>query len=530
MKGFLVAWIVIFAIPCFAADPQAVYVADSKSIIVDIPKKSTSPDGIYGALYRSTDDSDVLVQSFAKSSFVDVGAGAGSRFQLGGLQLDSKTTYSLRLFEYPSETGVLFFELPIQRALIASIRQTAQCPNGVEVRLSAPNSTSSESKPSIRALYAWLAQVDSHKAIAKASLQSTDATETVTFSGLKYSPGNEGQAERDGHASLCLKAQSLPVNDGQLSIQIGQAPPDILTAAIVGDFKGDKAVEFSDSDKAVGERTLEKNLDAEVTFTSSVQRDDATNTQKRSNDGVLDLRLAPWLNRLSVPAQVNHTLRYFTPIYFDAKVSTGKITDDTLSANRIAIGTEYEWRVIPDTGQNTMHRFIAGVKHLSDRDFKQLEFDADLTYKFMWNPLYKPLSWRLLDDKNAWFGWNITPSAEFEIGRTYSRRNPAPAVLPSDTARRFSNGVDMQFDFTKYAVLEVSDSYYVRGEAADNDLFHNHFAAELQLPVMKPFRNSGHSLTISFERGNVPPFATPDVNVVKVGYKFSSTRWFGESR
>jgi hypothetical protein len=532
MKGLVFAFVFGASTLCVAADPHAVYFADSKSIIIDVPAKTTSAKDIYGALYKAVDDFDVLVQSFGRTSFVDMGTGQHSRFRIAVQELDPKTKYSLRLFEYPSASGTLFFDLAVERSLVASIRQGAQCPNGVEIRLSAPTSTPGESKDSIRNLYSWFPTINHSQPIAAGSLKKEEGRkESVTFSELSFAPAEESRAERDGTAILCLKSEeSLPVDDGKLTIQVVQSPPDVLQGAINAKFKGEKALAFADSDKDVGKRALEKNLDAELTFASSVKTDDTTKVRSRSNEGVLDLRLAPWLNLLQVPATVGNTLRYFTPIYFDAKVSTGKISDDTLSANRVAIGSQYEWRIIPDTSRNTMHRLIAEIKHLSDRDFRQLEFDSSVSYSLMFDPLYQPLKWREKDDEKAWFGWTVTPTIEFEVGKTYKRRNPAPAVKPSDTVRRFGNGLDLRFDFTKYVVVIISDKYFVRSEAVDTDLFHNHFKAELQLPVAKPFRNSGQSLTISFERGNVPPFATPDVNAVKIGYQFSSTRWFGQSR
>jgi len=532
MKGVVFAFLFSASTLCVAADPHAVYIADSKSIILDVPTKSTSAKDIYGALYKTVDDSEVLVQSFGRTSLIDIGTGEHSRFQITVADLDPKTKYSLRLFEYPSASGTLFFDLPLEHSLVASIRQGAQCPNGVEIRLSAPNSTAGESKASIRNLYSWFSIINHSQPIAIGSLKKEDGRkENVTFSELLIRPPNESQAERDGTVILCFKnTDSLPVDDGKLTIQVAQSPPDVLQGAINAKFKGEKALAFADSDKDVGKRALEKNLDAELTFASSVKTDDTTKVRSRSNEGVLDLRLAPWLNRLRVPVTAGNTLRYFTPIYFDAKVSTGKISEDTLSANRVAIGSQYEWRIIPDFSRNTMHRLIAEIKHLSDRDFKQLEFDSSVSYSLMFNPLYQPLKWREKDNEEAWFGWTVTPTVEFEVGQTYNRRNPAPAVKPSDTVRRFGNGLDLQFDITKYVVVLISDKYFVRGEAVDTDLFHNHFKAELQLPLAKPFRNSGQSLTISFERGNVPPFATPDIDAVKIGYQFSSTRWFGQSR
>lgn len=321
----------------------------------------------------------------------------------------------------------------------------------------------------------------------------------------------------------------LPVDDGKLSIEFLNNPPEFLAGGLSGKYSGEKAIDFAGSDKDPGSREFVHNVDLAVNYTTSVKTDATTHARSRSHDGIFDLRLAPWLNVLQVPAHFNTTLRYWTPIMVDAKVSTGSIASDTLSANRIVFGSEYEFRVIPDTSRNTMHRITLQAQHLSDRDFKHLEYAGGVHYELMYHPFFQPLAllWKTAPDR--WFGFQLTPSADVSVGRTYERRNPAAAIKPSDTVRRFSNGLTLKLDLTRFVQAEISDQYFIRGEAVDTDLFHNHFESSLTLPLSRPFANSGHSLVLSFERGNLPPFASPDVNVVKVGYKLSSTNWRGAS-
>lgn len=122
-----------------------------------------------------------------------------------------------------------------------------------------------------------------------------------------------------------------------------------------------------------------------------------------------------------------------------------------------------------------------------------------------------------------------TISAPSAGGRTYARRNPAEAIEVSPTVKRFHTGLDMDFNLTRYIVLSISDTFWLRGEA-DDDRFHNYFKGTIEAPLGRPFRNSVHSLFLSFERGNQPPFTGRDVNAFKVGYRIRAEGWGGRFR
>jgi hypothetical protein len=509
---------------------EAVYVPEMAKIQLTASKASTSSGSITGGLYAVGSEGQILVRSYAAGSFVP----AGERvLEVVAPQLDADKQYQLKVYEYPTANGNLFLDVSVVRMLVPTIGTTAQCPNAIQIGLKAPNTGPPAAKnAAIDAVYDWAERLSHGSVIAKGILKTEDGkAQTIQFTRLATAPREVARARADGQVFVCLGPRSrLPVDGGNLSIQLLQNPPMFISGPIKGKFTGEKAIDFSNSDKNPGERTLMNNLDLAISYKTSVKTDTKTNVRSRSQDGVFDVRIAPWLNLLQVPVHVGNTLRYFTPISVDAKVSTGPITKDTLSVNRVVFGSEYEWRIIPDTGRNTMHRFVLTGQHLSDRDFKQLEYTGGVQYKLMVDPFFKPLKLRQRTSSSAWFGWQVTPSLEFDLGRTYERRNPAPAILPSDTVRRFGNELDIKLDFTKYVVAEFDDQYFIRGEDVNTDLFHNHFEAKLNLPLSRPFTNAGHSLVLSFERGNLPPFATPDVNVFKVGYKFSSTSWFGQSR
>lgn len=509
-----------------AEDEHAIYVSQENVIELFL---SGSPElqGLTGGLYLISKDAQVLAQPLTGESFSATGH---NRLEVKVLPLDPGKKYIVKL--YPAVAGQRFIDLPVEKMLVVRLGQNNGCPNGVEISLDAADVTTHDASSAIDALYDWVSHFQPRAIVASGKVAEDDGTEhpvDLVYVGLY--PSDRNRAKADGSVRLCLRGkQRMPIEDGRLSLTFAENPPEVLRLAVSGTYKGDKAIDFSESDKGVGERALEKNLDLQLSYTSSVSVDATTGVRKRDNNGTLDVRLAPWLNQLKVHYPVGNWLRYWTPVYIDAKVSTGPITTDTLSENRVVLGTEYEWRYIRDTAHNTMHRFTLHGQHLSDRDFKQLEFNAGIKYELMWDPLYHPLAMQQRLDPDAWFGWQITPSAGFDVGRTYERRNPAAAVIISDAVRRFSNALEIKLNFTKYVTVEVEDDYYVRGEAADVDLFHNHFKAEVDLPLARPLINSGQSLAISFERGNQPPFATPDVNAFKVSYKFSSTRWFGQVR
>jgi hypothetical protein len=127
------------------------------------------------------------------------------------------------------------------------------------------------------------------------------------------------------------------------------------------------------------------------------------------------------------------------------------------------------------------------------------------------------------------FGYEIKPRFGVSLGRTYARRNPAEAIEVSPTVKRFYTGLDMDFSLTRYFGLSISDTFWLRGEAHD-DRFHNYFKGTIEAPIGRPFRNSVHSLFLSFERGNEPPFTGRDVNAFKVGYRIRSEGWGGRFR
>jgi hypothetical protein len=368
-------------------------------------------------------------------------------------------------------------------------------------------------------------------------------------------------AAKAGEMLLCLNpATRPPQSDFNIQVKfIKPTPPVALQDPIIGeDLSGKGTVDLKDASAepgTVGERGLERNLDLGIAYTQSriVKNDPMTGAEtiERPKRGILDVRFAPWLNILKggYPDSTKRWFRFFTPIYLDANVATGRIVDDTVSLNRIEIGASGEYRYYhigtqtdPNTGLTTsrtghfttFHRFIFKAKHDSDRDFKQDEFDVSAEYQPIFAAWNHPLdaNWILVNDpltdkpvfKYSNFGWEIKPRFGFEIGKTYHRHNPAEAIKPSDTVRRFFTSLDITLNLTSHFELTATDTFYVRGEFAQNRL-KNYFKAEVLAPIGNPFRETIQGVFVTFENGSQPPFNTPLVNALKVGYRIRSQGW-----
>ena len=303
----------------------------------------------------------------------------------------------------------------------------------------------------------------------------------------------------------------------------------------------------------VGARALEQNLDIGGQLSSSVvdeNEKDVNGTdvlvRKRENVGTLDLRLAPWLNVLGLPEPGSKTFTFLTPFLIDARVSTGKITEDTLSLNRIAMGPEYEIRHYTNPGTYPSYqRYIFGVKNASDRDFKQAEWKGTFEFQPVFSALNHPLRFRTksIDPKldpdpnhdtndvpvRIGFGQQVLPLVGVEMGKTYRNKHPFAAIEQTNFVRRFYFGTTINLDFTSYVQVSVKDILYVRGEAPE-DRLHNYFLGTISAPFPSFNRSIGSTAYFAFERGGQPPFAKADVNTFKVGYRIQWDNWFGKRR
>jgi hypothetical protein len=380
-------------------------------------------------------------------------------------------------------------------------------------------------------------------------------------------------AAGDRFLSACINAaEGLPNEDFNIKVKFGNedVPPEIKQPLIKTGMPGNplQASPGKPDDSKVGQRLIERDLDAAITFSSSVEDKQKPNpdpnvsstitVRERTTRATLDLRLAPagtrsFLLAINAPG-VNNTrttgrtsAHYFlmTPFFVDAKVSTGKIEKDTLSLNRVVLGTQTEYQYLYNNETfPTYFRLLSRFSSASDRDFKQAEYKGTFEFRPVLSVLNHPLvssqtaqSQVIIDDdnKNAPLtfissqkgGYEFVPFFGGEIGRTYARRNPAPAVKPSDTVKRVYVGADITLNPINRTTLSASDTlYFISGSAQKERA--NYFIATASFLLIKFFNSpqAGHSLFISFERGQQPPFDGPGVNAVKIGYRIQADRIF----
>ena len=298
-------------------------------------------------------------------------------------------------------------------------------------------------------------------------------------------------------------------------------------------------------DTDVGKRSVEQNLDVGVQFGSSVDTMD-DGSRSRTTQGTLDLQFAPLLNILPAPQPKASSLWFLTPFFVNARVSTGSITKDTLSENRIIAGSALELRHYSNpTTYPSYQRWIVSVKNASDRDFHQAEWKGGLEFQPVLSPLNHPLRWAeqteapVLDPDptrepkhipaNIGFGWQVLPVLGGEVGRTWRNHDQMAALEDRETVRRFYFGGPISLDLTRYVAVSAQDLLYVRGEAPD-DRLHNYFLATANIPLPSFNAASAHSVFFSYERGGQPPFSTPDTNALKLGYRLQWDGWFSRWR
>jgi hypothetical protein len=310
------------------------------------------------------------------------------------------------------------------------------------------------------------------------------------------------------------------------------------------------AINLAEDTKTPGVRERPNRLDLGIQFGTSVQMAEATvdgaviKNLDRVTRGTLDLRVSPF-------RQIEDGIWFaWEPIFLDAKVSTGKIEKDTLSLNRVVIGTSYDFTKFldfkgnPATNPNYLNLSIKPVQ-ASDRDFKQLEYKVISEFQprlsflnripanhrsTINRVLIKPGETETTRFVEPRFGFKVTPFIGGEIGKTWLRRNPAVAIEPTDYIKRIYTGLSMTFYFPLNISVNVSEKFYWNfGRTRAGlpvDPKENHFKASLDFGIRKN-HGFGDSIFFSFEKGNEPPFGARDINSFKIGYRFVNPRGIG---
>jgi hypothetical protein len=293
----------------------------------------------------------------------------------------------------------------------------------------------------------------------------------------------------------------------------------------------------------VGKRSIEENLDLGVQFGSSVAKD-AAGVSVRTSKGAVDLRFAPLLNLLPLPAPESKTLWFLTPFLLDMRVSTGDVTKETLSANRIVFGGDVELRhYTSPTTFPTYQRLIMSVRNASDRDFNQAEVKGVGELQLIFSSLNRALAWQedteasQLDPsrepkripKPFGLGWQVVPIVGAELGRTWRNELPSAAIEKRPRIYRAYFGGTVVLDLTRYVTLSFREILYVRGES-DSDRTHNYFLGKAEMPIAGFSTTTAQAIFFSYERGGQPPFSTPDANALKLGYRLLWNGWAQQFR
>lgn len=365
---------------------------------------------------------------------------------------------------------------------------------------------------------------------AQVSQDGNVAARTVSRFGPVTPPARGFSGRFESRACIGF-AETPPPGTSELQVRFNSPLPLELRSTRTATVTSASSPDATDDDRGTTDF-----FDLGLTLTSSVAnetQEDGTVRRDRTTRGALDLWFAPILNKRTVGASgLGGWVQLWTPFYIDAKVATGKITADTLALNTINLGSVYEFRQYLNTHKYPdLLRHALTFEHTSDRDFKQDEFKFAYEFQPIFGRINRPigsapnlLRGEIVPNTEDRFGLEIIPVVGFELGRVYRVRDPEDFEGISRNLRRFYFGADMVFDFTRFVRLELSDRYFVNGENPDNRT-RNYFLGSLELALSEIETSrvrAHHALFLSFERGDLPPFANPGVNVFKFGYRIRS--------
>lgn len=444
-------------------------------------------------------------------------------------------------------------------------RVDANCRGGLMVDLKADNPSPAGGAEAeyyggrLRALAAWLRASRSAPAgVARVRIEplSKSGVGEYEVRSFTVTPGVGGGSDAQEvdverallfqQISLCLTlGRELPSERFNAEVAFGNGPPVELERPVVKTLVGPRAMaapgpSVIPEENRLGLRSFDNNLNLGLLYTSSVRdtRRGGRASRERQSRGALDLRFAPLLRGRTRPPEVGKWQPFWTPLFLDAKVATGRIADDSLSLNRILLGTEVALRYYEGTERGRRDRYLLTLRavNASDRDYKRAEAKGEVEFRPVFEWLNRPLRLRrksepsvLVPDSppkeipdGGFFGYQVEPFAGFEAGRVYRRgRSALRGEEPGEVVRRLLFGTDMLFSFGRRLSLRLTDTFYVRGGAA-GDRARNYFNGVVEVPLGNFSRNAAQSIFFSFERGDQPPFSTPSVNALKFGYRIRS--------
>ena len=559
--------LIAFSAARVVAEPAAYLRTDGKVFYVAVKADPPLWNGKNPKGEQVADPDDILkhvvASAFLKNRLISVAVsrsdGMGSDFVItlpeGTVPPDDMPQLLIAVQNYPVAEGQTSgFSATVTNEVKATLDlKTGNCLKGfpLVVEFSDTSVQTDYGRNRLKELFAYMRGVNPTVRV-ESQVAEKDAPRDVKLPAVFF-----GNPDKDGRFFQCLELTKDPPHgtfDVKFSYPAG-APLELRHPFLSKDVSNaaHAVAPFSLDETNIGKRTLEQNLDVGMQYGSSVADKKVKNAagveelvRMRDTRGTLDLRVAPLLNVLSLPDPGESTFKFLTPLLIDARVSTGKINDDTLSLNRIVFGGEYEIRhyTNPST-YPTYQRYIFSFRNASDRDFKQAEWKGGFEFQPVFSALNRPLRFRrktpgrVLDTDperapkdipvTIGFGGQFLPLVGFEAGKTWRNKRTSAAVEKTTFVRRFYFGGTLNLDLTAYVKVSIKDILYIRGES-EGDRLHSYFLGTVQVPLPSFTRNSAGSAFFSFERGGQPPFATPDVNAVKLGYRVQWDGWFGQRR
>ena len=127
------------------------------------------------------------------------------------------------------------------------------------------------------------------------------------------------------------------------------------------------------------------------------------------------------------------------------------------------------------------------------------------------------------------FGWQFVPIVGVELGRTWRSEQAIAAIEKTNKVYRAYFGGTVALDFTRYMTLSIREIAYIRGEV-ETDRTRNYLLTKLEIPLSGFSTSTAQAVFFSYERGGQPPFSTPDVNALKLGYRLLWNGWWQQLR
>lgn len=422
---------------------------------------------------------------------------------------------------YPTAQGIEDYEIGVKLDVKVEVVTSARCFQRNSI-LVTQVSTTQYGQTRFNQVSTFLGQANAAQQISATVTKDPKSPQPRTVSPLTNSHNPKS-------LSSCIDfTEAPPPGEYTFKLSFNNAsPPELQFPPLEGGGTGPDI-----PNPTAEKRDVEDFFDLGLSLTSSVEdqeQPNGTTKRIRTTRGTTDLFLAPILNlrKVGTLPKGGGTVQVFTPFYIDSRVSTGKITKDTLSLNRVELGSTYEFRHYLNTNAYPdLMRHALSFKHNSDRDFKQDEFTFTYEFQPIFGAINQPLGSapdilhdEIVPNEKDKFGLQIVPILGVEIGRTYRVRNPSDFAGVSRNVRRFYFGADLTFDLTKYVQLSVKDLFYIRGENP-LDRKENYFVASIEAPLSRIGNlRAAHALFFSFEKGEEAPFSNPAVNVLKFGYR-----------